>query len=156
MFCTTFSGPPSEDADISGCLRPLYCQVLPNDELYMPLSSSLIELSIPDGEGACVLMGKILLDINMAVLEEYNSFQGAFIPRGHLRCKPDGKNNFHSEEFAVISGVNIIRLKELGNQPLIWAQLKLKNFILQMAAALYLFKPVTVSLRLHIYSWMSV
>lgn len=152
MFCTTFSGPPSEDADISGCLRPLYCQVLPNDELYMPLSSSLIELSIPDGEGACVLMGKILLDINMAVLEEYNSFQGAFIPRGHLRCKPDGKNNFHSEEFAVISGVNIIRLKELGNQPLIRAQLKLKNFILQMAAALYLFKPVTVSLRLHIYS----
>lgn len=152
MFCTTFSGPPSEDADTSGCLRPLYCQVLPNDELYMPLSSSLIELSIPDGEGACVLMGKILLDINMAVLEEYNSFQGAFIPRGHLRCKPDGKNNFHSEEFAVISGVNIIRLKELGNQPLIRAQLKLKNFILQMAAALYLFKPVTVSLRLHIYS----
>lgn len=122
MFCTTFSGPPSEDvtdADISGCLRPLYCQVLPNDELYMPLSSSLIELSIPDGEGACVLMGKILLDINMAVLEEYNSFQGIFIPRGHLRCKPDGKSNFHREEFAVVSGVNIIRLKELGNQSLI-------------------------------------
>lgn len=98
MLCTTFSGAPSEDMtdiDSSGCLRPLYCQVLPKDELYMPLSSSFIELSTPAGECACVMMGKILLDINMAVLEEYNCFQGSFIPRGHLRCKPDGKKNFH-------------------------------------------------------------
>lgn len=98
MFCTTFSEAPSEDVtdiDNSGCLRPLYCQVLPKDELYMPLSSSFIELSTPAGECACVMMGKILLDINMAVLEEYNCFQGSFIPRGHLRSKPDGKKNFH-------------------------------------------------------------
>lgn len=39
------------------------------------------------------MMGKILLDINMAVLEEYRSFQGFFIPRGHPRSKPDGKKN---------------------------------------------------------------
>lgn len=119
MFCTTFSGAPSEDvtdSDIIGCLRPLYCQVLPNDELYMPLSSSLIELSIPDGESACVLMGRILLDINMAVLEENSSFQSSFIPRGNLRSKPDGKNNFHLEEFTMISGKNII-IKDLGISP---------------------------------------
>lgn len=97
MFCTTFTGAPSEDVtdiDNSGCLRPLYCQVLPNDELYMPLSSSFIELSTPDGEGACLMMGKILLDINMAVLEEYNSFH-SFIPRGLLRPKPNGKKKFN-------------------------------------------------------------
>lgn len=119
MFCTTFSGAPSEDvtdADVIGCLRPLYCHVLPNDELYMPLSSSLIELSTPDGESACVLMGKILLDINMAVLEEDISFQSSFIPRGNLRSKPDGKNNFNLEEFTVISGVNV-NIKEFGIHP---------------------------------------
>lgn len=76
MFCTTFSGKSSEDipdTNVSGCLGPLYCQVLPNDDLYRPFSSSLIELSAANGEGACVMMGKILLDINMAVLEENGS-----------------------------------------------------------------------------------
>lgn len=96
MFCTKFSGAPSEDItdiDISGCLGPLYCQVLPSDELCMPLSSSYIDLSASDGEGACVMMGKILLDINMAVLEENeNLFTGSCIPRGQPRSKPDGKN----------------------------------------------------------------
>lgn len=122
MFCTTFSGASSEDAtdiDNSGCLRPLYCQVLPNDELYMPLSSSFIELSTPDGEGACLKMGKILLDINMAVLEEYNSFQGSFIPCGHLRSKPDGKKYFHLQEHTVISCMNIVSFRKSGYQSLI-------------------------------------
>lgn len=77
MFCTTFSEKSSEDIpdiNVGGCLGPLYCQVLPKDDLYRPFSSSLIELSTADGEGACVMMGKILLDINMAVLEENGSF----------------------------------------------------------------------------------
>lgn len=93
MFCVTFSEDVT-DLDNGGCLRPLYCQVLPSDELYMPFSSSFIELAAPDGEGACLMMGKILLDINMAVLEEYNSSQGSFISRGHLSSKPDGKKDF--------------------------------------------------------------
>lgn len=98
MFCTTFSGNPSEDVtdiNISGCLRPLYCQVLPKDELYRPLSSSLIELSTADGEGACFMMGKVLLDINMAVLEENaNSLDDSCIPRGQLKSNTNGKQGF--------------------------------------------------------------
>ncbi|XP_044278984.1 neural Wiskott-Aldrich syndrome protein isoform X3 [Varanus komodoensis] len=93
MFCTTFSGNPSEDVtdiNISGCLGPLYCHVLPNDELYRPLSSSLIELSTTDGEGACVMMGKILLDINMAVLEENRSLLDSCVPRGQPKSNESG------------------------------------------------------------------
>lgn len=98
MFCTTFSENASEDVkdiNISGCLRPLYCQVLPNDELYRPLSSSLIELSTADGEGACVMMGKILLDINMAVLEENGSPLESCVPRGQPKPNESGKHAFH-------------------------------------------------------------
>lgn len=97
MFCTTFSENPSEDVtdiNLGGCLGPLYCHVLPNDELYRPLSSSLIELSTADGEGACILMGKILLDINMAVLEENGSLLNSCVPHGQPKSAKSGKHGY--------------------------------------------------------------
>lgn len=67
MFCTTFLSAPTDDildgaSDLGGCLAPLQCLVLPQDELYGPFSQP-----VGDSERTCVLMGKILLNVGLGV-----------------------------------------------------------------------------------------
>lgn len=78
MFCTTFLSSPSEDHNCEGgggtsggglgpgsCLSSLHCLVLPQDELYPPLSDSTTRLSICPDERARSLVGKVLLDVSL-------------------------------------------------------------------------------------------
>ena len=53
-----------------------------------------MELSTADGEGACVMMGKILLDINMAVLEESGSLLDSCILHGQPKSTESGKHSY--------------------------------------------------------------
>ncbi|KAG9345880.1 hypothetical protein JZ751_009036 [Albula glossodonta] len=78
MFCTTFLSTPSEEltdcgSKPSGCLAPLHCLVLPQDELYMPLAISTSRLSHRHGDQARVTMGKLLLDVNVVATSRDNS-----------------------------------------------------------------------------------
>lgn len=88
MFCTTFLSAPSEElgdgcaegcvggggggVTPGGCLSTLHCLVLPQEELYAPLSSApehaagASRLSLCHGERACGMVGKMLLEVNMA------------------------------------------------------------------------------------------
>lgn len=82
MFCTTFLSAPSEELNCEGsggggaaagggglnpgsCLSSLHCLVLPQDELYPPLSDPAARLSICSKERAHKLVGKMLLDVSM-------------------------------------------------------------------------------------------
>lgn len=68
MFCTTFLSAPSEELAEGGplpggCLAPLHCLVLPQDELYGPLSEPAARLSLRHGRGCSTLdVGHLLLD----------------------------------------------------------------------------------------------
>ncbi|XP_047430904.1 WASP like actin nucleation promoting factor b isoform X5 [Mugil cephalus] len=82
MFCTTFLSAPSDElgcdgggggASVAGgglgpgsCLSSLHCLVLPQDELYPPLSDPAARLSVCAEERAGGLVGKMLLDAGMA------------------------------------------------------------------------------------------
>lgn len=67
MFCTTFLSAPSEELAEGvplpgGCLAPLHCLVLPQDELYGPLSEPVARLSLRHGHGCSPLdVGHLLL-----------------------------------------------------------------------------------------------
>lgn len=70
MFCTTFLSAPSEElsdrgSNPSGCLAPLFCLVLPQEELYMPLAVPTATLSIGDGDCTHITVRKLLLDVNL-------------------------------------------------------------------------------------------
>ncbi len=70
MFCTTFLSAPSDEildgaSDLGGCLAPLQCLVLPQDELYGPFSDPAANLR--HSERTCVVMGKILLNVGLGV-----------------------------------------------------------------------------------------
>lgn len=78
MFCTTFLSAPSEELNCEGgggtaggglgpgsCLSSLHCLVLPQDELYPPLSDPAVRLSICPEERARSLVGKMLLDVSL-------------------------------------------------------------------------------------------
>lgn len=82
MFCTTFLSTPSEDLNCEGnsgrggavgggslspgsCLSTLHCLVLPQDELYPPLSDLTARLSVCPQERAHRLVGKMLLDVSL-------------------------------------------------------------------------------------------
>ncbi|XP_078798314.1 actin nucleation-promoting factor WASL isoform X6 [Oryzias latipes] len=82
MFCTTFLSNPSEELNCDGggaaaaavgggglgpcCLSSLHCLVLPQDELYPPLSNPAARLSLCTEERACSFVGKMLLDVNLS------------------------------------------------------------------------------------------
>ncbi|KTG06671.1 hypothetical protein cypCar_00004704 [Cyprinus carpio] len=68
MFCTTFLSVPTDEildgaSDLGGCLAPLQCLVLPQDELYGPFSDAAANLR--HSERTCVVMGKILLNVGL-------------------------------------------------------------------------------------------
>lgn len=68
MFCTTFLSTPTDEildgaSDLGGCLAPLQCLVLPQDELYCPFSDPTANLR--HSERTCVVMGKILLNVGL-------------------------------------------------------------------------------------------
>lgn len=68
MFCTTFLSAPTDEildgaSDLGGCLAPLQCLVLPQDELYGPFSDPVANLR--HSERTCVVMGKILLNVGL-------------------------------------------------------------------------------------------
>ncbi|XP_059360759.1 actin nucleation-promoting factor WASL-like isoform X3 [Carassius carassius] len=68
MFCTTFLSAPTDEildeaSDLGGCLAPLQCLVLPQDELYCPFSDPTANLR--HSERTCVVMGKILLNVGL-------------------------------------------------------------------------------------------
>ncbi|RXN05501.1 neural Wiskott-Aldrich syndrome -like protein [Labeo rohita] len=68
MFCTTFLSAPTDEildgaSDLGGCLAPLQCLVLPQDELYGPFSDPAANLR--HSERTCVVMGKILLNVGL-------------------------------------------------------------------------------------------
>uniref|UniRef100_A0A8C2GQA9 WASP like actin nucleation promoting factor b n=1 Tax=Cyprinus carpio TaxID=7962 RepID=A0A8C2GQA9_CYPCA len=68
MFCTTFLSAPTDEmldeaSDLGGCLAPLQCLVLPQDELYCPFSDAAANLR--HSERTCVVMGKILLNVGL-------------------------------------------------------------------------------------------
>lgn len=84
MFCTTFLSAPSEELNCEGsggggggatvgggglgpgsCLSSLHCLVLPQDELYPPLSDPTARLSLCPKERTHSLVGNMLLDVNM-------------------------------------------------------------------------------------------
>ncbi|KPP70733.1 hypothetical protein Z043_110415 [Scleropages formosus] len=75
MFCTAFLSAPTEECKPGGCLAPLQCLVLPEDELYSSLSASDSEsrLSLHHGDHACVVMGQILLDVGVTGMLEGES-----------------------------------------------------------------------------------
>lgn len=96
MFCTTFLSAPSEDnhcesggggggggaggGGVGGglspgsCLSTLHCLVLPQDELYPPLSDRSARPSICPKERAHTLVGKMLLDVSM---DTYGAREGS-------------------------------------------------------------------------------
>ena len=95
MFCTTFLSAPSEDNHRDGgggggggagggggggglspgsCLSTLHCLVLPQDELYPPLSNPTARPSICPKERAHTLVGKMLLDVSM---DTYGAREGS-------------------------------------------------------------------------------
>lgn len=64
MFCSTFLSAPSDElldgaSDVGGCLAPLHCLVLPQDELYTPFSDAAANLR------HSVVMGQILMDVSL-------------------------------------------------------------------------------------------
>lgn len=68
MFCTTFLSAPTDEildgaSDLGGCLAPLQCLVLPQDELYGSFSDPAANLR--HSECTCVVMGKILLNLGL-------------------------------------------------------------------------------------------
>lgn len=68
MFCTTFLSAPTDEildgaSHLGGCLAPLQCLVLPQDELYGPFSDPAANLR--HSERTCVVMGKILLNVGL-------------------------------------------------------------------------------------------
>ncbi|XP_051543793.1 actin nucleation-promoting factor WASL-like isoform X2 [Myxocyprinus asiaticus] len=68
MFCTTFLSAPSDEildgaSGMGGCLAPLQCLVLPEEELYAPFSDPATNLR--HSERGCVVMGKLLLDMSL-------------------------------------------------------------------------------------------
>lgn len=68
MFCTTFLSAPTDEkldgaSDLGGCLAPLQCLVLPQDELYGPFADPSVNLR--HSERTCVVMGKILLNVGL-------------------------------------------------------------------------------------------
>lgn len=84
MFCTTFLSAPTEELNCDGggvcggvtaiggggvgagsCLSTLHCLVLPQDELYPPLSDPTARRSICTEDRACNLVGRMLLDVSM-------------------------------------------------------------------------------------------
>lgn len=68
MFCTTFLSAPSEELAEGGplpggCLAPLHCLVLPQDELYGPISEPAARLSLRHAHGCSALdVGHLLLN----------------------------------------------------------------------------------------------
>lgn len=66
MFCTTFLSAPSDElldlgSDVEGCLAPLHCLILPQDELYAPFCDAAVNLR------HSVVMGQILMDVSVGV-----------------------------------------------------------------------------------------
>ncbi|XP_037551868.1 WASP like actin nucleation promoting factor b isoform X3 [Nematolebias whitei] len=73
MFCTTFLSAPSEELISDeggglgpGCLSSFHCVVLPQDELYPPLSDASSRLSIGTRNQTCNLSSKMLVDISIS------------------------------------------------------------------------------------------
>uniref|UniRef100_A0AAZ3PJZ5 Neural Wiskott-Aldrich syndrome protein n=1 Tax=Oncorhynchus tshawytscha TaxID=74940 RepID=A0AAZ3PJZ5_ONCTS len=85
MFCTTFLSSPSEDLSEGGgggamlpggCLSTLHCLILPQEELYAPPSDLATRLSLRHGDHACGVVGKMLLDVNMAAAGDCKGDRG--------------------------------------------------------------------------------
>lgn len=73
MFCTTFLSAPSEELISDeggglgpGCLSSFHCVVLPQEELYPPLSDAASRLAIGTKEQTCNLSSKMLVDISIS------------------------------------------------------------------------------------------